>query len=136
MNVLINRWPDRTDMDVWGVMDYWETPVEFFQKSGDCEDFAIAKYFALRDLGFPASQMRIVVLKDTLRNLDHAVTAVYLDGDAVDTRQSEQRGLVAQTAFALSAAIFSERGVPVGAFVRLPLLKRRAVSPSGSGWNV
>ena len=56
-------------MDVWGVMDYWETPAEFFQKSGDCEDFAIAKYFALRDLGFPASQMRIVVLKDTLRNL-------------------------------------------------------------------
>ena len=55
--------------------------VEFF-KVGDCEDFAIAKYFALRDLGFPASQMRIVVLKDTLRNLDHAVTAVYLDGDA------------------------------------------------------
>lgn len=82
VNVLINRWPYRTDMDVWGVMDYWETPVEFFQKSGDCEDFAIAKYFALRDLGFPASQMRIVVLKDTLRNLDHAVTAVYLDGDA------------------------------------------------------
>ena len=82
VNVLINRWPYRTDMDQRGVMDYWETPVEFFQKSGDCEDFAIAKYFALRDLGFPASQMRIVVLKDTLRNLDHAVTAVYLDGDA------------------------------------------------------
>ena len=82
VNVLINRWPYRTDMDVWGVMDYWETPAEFFQKSGDCEDFAIAKYFALRDLGFPASQMRIVVLKDTLRNLDHAVTAVYLNGDA------------------------------------------------------
>ena len=56
VNVLINRWPYRTDMDVWGVMDYWETPVEFFQKSGDCED--------------------------SLRNLDHAVTAVYLDGDA------------------------------------------------------
>lgn len=32
VNVLINRWPYRTDMDVWGVMDYWETPVEFFQK--------------------------------------------------------------------------------------------------------
>lgn len=53
VNVLINRWPYRTDMDVWGVMDYWETPVEFFQKSGDCEDFAIAKYFALRDRAFP-----------------------------------------------------------------------------------
>ena len=87
VNVLINRWPYRTDMDVWGVMDYWETPVEFFQKSGDCEDFAIAKYFALRDLGFPASQMRIVVLKDTLRNLDHAVTAVYLDGGIGQVRK-------------------------------------------------
>lgn len=82
VNMLINKWPYRTDMDVWGVMDYWETPVEFFQKSGDCEDFAIAKYFALRDLGFPASRMRIVVLKDTLRNLEHAVLVVYLDGDA------------------------------------------------------
>lgn len=61
VNVLINRWPYRTDMDVWGVMDYWETPAEFFQKSGDCEDFAIAKYFALRDLGlsrFPDADCR------------------------------------------------------------------------------
>ncbi len=82
VNALINRWPYRTDMDVWGVMDYWEAPVDFFQKSGDCEDFAIAKYFALRDLGFPASKMRIVVLRDTLRNLEHAVTVVYQDGDA------------------------------------------------------
>ncbi len=82
VNTLINRWPYRTDMDIWGVMDYWEAPVDFFRKSGDCEDFAIAKYFALRNLGFPASKMRIVVLKDTLRNLEHAVTVVYLDGDA------------------------------------------------------
>ncbi len=82
VNKLINSWPYRTDMDVWGVMDYWEAPVDFFRKSGDCEDFAIAKYFALRNLGFPASKMRIVVLKDTLRNLEHAVTVVYLDGDA------------------------------------------------------
>ena len=82
VNALINRWPYRTDMDVWGVMDYWAAPVDFFKKSGDCEDFAIAKYFALRDLGVPASQMRLVVLKDTLRNVDHAVLAVYLDNDA------------------------------------------------------
>ncbi len=82
VNALINKWPYRTDMEVWGVMDYWAAPVEFFQKSGDCEDFSIAKYFALRALGVPASQMRIVVLKDTLRNLDHAVAVVYADGDA------------------------------------------------------
>lgn len=82
VNVLINRWPYRTDMDVWGLMDYWASPTEFFRKSGDCEDFAIAKYFALRGLGIPASKMRIVVLKDTLRNLDHAVLVFYSDGDA------------------------------------------------------
>ncbi len=82
VNTLINRWPYRMDMDVWGLMDYWAAPVDFFQKSGDCEDFAIAKYFALRALGIPASQMRIVVLKDTLRNLDHAVTVIYADGEA------------------------------------------------------
>ena len=82
VNTLINRWPYRTDMDVWGVVDYWEAPVDFFQKSGDCEDFAITKYFALRSLGVPASQMRVVILKDTLRNVDHAVTVVYTEGDA------------------------------------------------------
>lgn len=82
VNALINRWPYRTDMDVWGVMDYWAAPVDFFKKSGDCEDYAIAKYFALRNLGVPASQMRVVVLKDTLRNVDHAVLVVYLDNDA------------------------------------------------------
>lgn len=82
VNALINRWPYRTDMEVWGLMDYWAAPVDFFKKSGDCEDYAIAKYFALRDLGFPASQMRMVVIKDTLRNVEHAVTVVYLENEA------------------------------------------------------
>lgn len=82
VNALINRWPYRTDMEVWGLMDYWAAPVDFFKKSGDCEDYAIAKYFALRDLGVPASKMRMVVLKDTLRNVEHAVTVVYLDNEA------------------------------------------------------
>lgn len=116
VNVLINRWPYRTDMDVWGVMDYWETPVEFFQKSGDCEDFAIAKYFALRDPGlsrFPDADCRAEGYASQPRPCRHR----RLPGRGrMDTRQFEQRGLVAQTAFALSAAIFSERGVPVGAF--------------------
>lgn len=83
VNALINRWPYRTDMEVWGVIDYWAAPVDFFKKSGDCEDYSIAKYFALRALGFPASSMRIVVLKDTLRNLAHAVLVVYEGDDAL-----------------------------------------------------
>ena len=76
-----NKWPYREDSDNWGVADYWAIPAEFLEKSGDCEDYAIIKYFTLKELGFPADQMRIVVLRDTIRNLAHAVLVVYLDGD-------------------------------------------------------
>lgn len=82
VNDLFNRMPYRTDMEVWGVADYWETPREFIQKSGDCEDYSITKYYALRELGLPASDLRIVVLQDTIRNLAHAVLVVFGDGTA------------------------------------------------------
>ena len=40
------------DIDLWRQVDYWETPVEGLWKgAGDCEDYAIAKYFSLRHLG-------------------------------------------------------------------------------------
>ena len=48
---------------------------------GDCEDYAIAKYFALRQLGFDKEELRIVVLYDRIRNLGHAVLAVYGGND-------------------------------------------------------
>jgi predicted transglutaminase-like cysteine proteinase len=51
-------------------------------KSGDCEDYAITKYYALRDLGIPASDMRIAVVEDTIRSLGHAVLVVFGDGTA------------------------------------------------------
>ena len=50
-------------------------------RSGDCEDYAIAKYFALRALGFDRDALRIVVLKDRIRGIGHAVLAVYLADD-------------------------------------------------------
>lgn len=83
VNTFWNTWPYREDMDNWGKQDYWEIPAEFLSKSGDCEDYAIAKYFTLKELGFDPHDMRIVVLRDTVRNLAHAVLAVYLDGDAL-----------------------------------------------------
>ena len=40
------------DVDVWGIQDYWATPIEFLCKgAGDCEDFAIAKYFTIKAMG-------------------------------------------------------------------------------------
>ena len=82
VNSFWNTWPYREDMANWGKPDYWAIPAQFLKKSGDCEDYAIAKYFTLKELGFPPDEMRIVVLRDTIRNLAHAVLVVYLDGEA------------------------------------------------------
>lgn len=82
VNNFFNQWPYKTDLDVWGVEDYWATPREFVQKSGDCEDYAISKYYALRDLDVPAETMRIAAVKDSIRNIGHAVTIVFHGGEA------------------------------------------------------
>lgn len=82
VNSFWNTWPYKEDIVNWGVEDYWAIPAEFLKKSGDCEDYAIVKYFTLKELGIPAENMRIVVVRDTVRNLAHAVLAVYLNGDA------------------------------------------------------
>lgn len=69
------------DSDNFGVNDYWETPKEFLQRNGDCEDFAIFKYFSLRQLGFSPDSMRIVILQDTNLRIAHAVLAVYIENN-------------------------------------------------------
>jgi predicted transglutaminase-like cysteine proteinase len=82
VNVFFNRWPYKMDNSVWGVEDYWATPCEFMKRSGDCEDYAISKYYALRNLGVPASQMRVAAIINGITGNGHAVLVVYLDGDA------------------------------------------------------
>jgi predicted transglutaminase-like cysteine proteinase len=64
--------PDRAN---WGAADYWATPLEFIQKGGDCEDYAIAKYDLLLASGFSVDRMKIAVTKD------HAVLLVKTDGN-------------------------------------------------------
>jgi predicted transglutaminase-like cysteine proteinase len=66
------------DIDNWGIEDYWETPYQFLKKNGDCEDYAIAKYFSLKALGIPVEDMRVVALQDLNLNLGHAVLVVYV----------------------------------------------------------
>ena len=82
VNNFFNQWPYKSDMQVWKVEDYWATPAEFLRKSGDCEDYAIVKYYALRDLGVPASQLRIVALRDSIRGIGHAVLVVFMKDNA------------------------------------------------------
>ncbi len=77
-----NQWPYREDSSGYKQSDYWASPHEFSINSGDCEDYSIAKYYTLRALGIPASNMRIVIVTETIRNLAHAVLVVYIDGKA------------------------------------------------------
>jgi predicted transglutaminase-like cysteine proteinase len=81
VNKFFNQWPYKTDMTIYGVEDYWAVPREFVERSGDCEDYAIAKYYALRELGVPAKFLRVAAVKDSIRNLGHAVLIVYMDDD-------------------------------------------------------
>lgn len=81
VNNFINQWHYRADGQNYGKSDYWASPAEFFRRSGDCEDYAIAKYVTLRQMGFSADQLRLVVVKDTRRDLAHAVLAAYVGND-------------------------------------------------------
>jgi predicted transglutaminase-like cysteine proteinase len=76
VNAFFNRWPYRLDIEVYGVSEYWATPQEFLRLSGDCEDYSITKYYALKQLGVPVEKMRIVLLVDSIRNIPHAVLAI------------------------------------------------------------
>ena len=79
VNSFFNNMPYRSDREAYGVSEYWATPTEFMARSGDCEDYSIAKYFALRELGFDEDQMRIVILRDEIHGTGHAVLAVTLN---------------------------------------------------------
>lgn len=82
VNRFWNQWPYRLDPEVYKKPDYWATPDEFRRNSGDCEDYSIAKYYTLKEMGIPPDDMRIVVLMETIRNIAHAVLVVYMDSDA------------------------------------------------------
>ena len=79
VNDLVNAKRYINDSRNYGKSDYWATPVEFLERGGDCEDFAIAKYVALRALGVPESRLRVAIVQDTLKNIPHAVLMVYTD---------------------------------------------------------
>lgn len=64
VNDLFNLVPQVEDRAHWGTADYWATPAELVASNGgDCEDFVIAKYFALRESGIPAEKMRLTYVK-------------------------------------------------------------------------
>jgi len=70
-----------SDQAQYGEIDVWSSPlVTFTTGAGDCEDYAIAKFVALRQAGVSPDDLRIVIMRDTIRGEDHAVAAARLDG--------------------------------------------------------
>src|SRR5712671_2040812 len=71
-----------SDLALYGAEDVWSPPLATFAiGAGDCEDYAIAKFVALQEAGISADDLRIVILRDDLREEDHAVVAARLDGN-------------------------------------------------------
>lgn len=83
VNSAINRYPYVRSERNWGRPDYWATPFEFLARNGQCQDYAVAKYFLLRASGVPAEQLRIVVVHDSEAGLAHAAVLAHVDGEAL-----------------------------------------------------
>jgi predicted transglutaminase-like cysteine proteinase len=70
-----------SDLAQHGQVDVWSPPLATFASgAGDCEDYAIAKFAALRMAGISSEDLRIVVLRDLLHGEDHAAVLARLDG--------------------------------------------------------
>jgi predicted transglutaminase-like cysteine proteinase len=70
-----------SDLMQYGEIDVWTSPlVTLTRGGGDCEDYAIAKFVALRLAGIAPDDLRIVIMHDTIHGEDHAVAAARLDG--------------------------------------------------------
>ncbi len=68
------------DLHLWGVNDYWATPVELLSLgAGDCEDYAIAKYFTLKAMGISEEKLNIAYVKALEINRPHMVLTYYRD---------------------------------------------------------
>ncbi len=78
VNDFFNQTPYVSDKKVWGTSDYWATRLEFIGKDqGDCEDFVIAKYFTLKELGVPTSKLFMTYAKSLRYNTAHLVLTYY-----------------------------------------------------------
>ncbi len=82
VNRFFNRIPSGNDQSLWGERDYWASPLELLAKNGgDCEDYAIAKYFSLKSSGIPVEKLRITYVRAWLpkerRMEPHMVLAYY-----------------------------------------------------------
>jgi len=78
VNDFYNRVPYASDMQTWGVQDYWARPSELLTRDrGDCEDYVIAKFFTLKRLGVADDKLYFTYVKALKLNQAHMVLTYY-----------------------------------------------------------
>ena len=78
VNDFFNQTPYASDKTTWGISDYWATRYEFIGKDrADCEDYVIAKYFTLKELGVPTSKLYMTYAKSIRYKTAHLVLTYY-----------------------------------------------------------
>lgn len=120
-----------TDKEQWHRADVWSAPFDrhhrgsFQTGKGDCEDYAIAKYVALRDAGTPARDLRLLVVRDTTARSYHAVLAARQDGQwfLLDNRW---RRLIPDTEAQFFTPLFALNTVGVERFTSIRVDNHRA----------
>ena len=84
VNDFFNRMRFTDDIKLWGVKDYWATRMEFIGlDAGDCEDFVIAKYFTLKQLGVPIKKLYFTYVKAIKLRQAHMVLTYFKEPKTV-----------------------------------------------------
>jgi predicted transglutaminase-like cysteine proteinase len=81
VNSYVNKILPSRDIDSGKQTDSWATPKEFLiSGKGDCEDYAILKYFSLLEIGIPKDKLWFGVVK-TKNLVEHHMVLFYFDSD-------------------------------------------------------
>ncbi len=83
VNNFFNKVRFISDIKHWKQQDYWATPLEMLiTDGGDCEDFSVAKYFSLRELGVSMDKLRLTYVKALKLNQAHMVLSYFPEKNA------------------------------------------------------
>ena len=78
VNAFFNQMRFASDEEIWHQKDYWATRMEFLgMGAGDCEDFVIAKYFTLKQLGVSTDKLFFTYVKAIKYNQAHMVLTYF-----------------------------------------------------------
>ncbi len=81
VNFYLNQMPFKPDVATYKQSDHWGTPKEFLVCGyGDCEDYAIIKYFTLLKLGFDKNRLFITTSREKYTGQMHMVLS-YFESD-------------------------------------------------------